>query len=308
MSLPKQVLDAAERADKAIAAIRAGNLKALVGEQIDDPSTEAPLDPSAVVQPKDTGREDWKARFLTLKGKYDAEVPRYAQDLRAANARNDDLLGENAILKAKVDELSKASPEPQKPNVTLEAAREVIGEEAAEAVRSITQHELAEIKRQVETTAATTRNIESERAADARTRFETSLGALVPDYREVDKRTDWREWLSQPDPFSGHQRQQLIVDAVNAADVNRVAMFFNAFKDIAGLAKKPAVEKDPLAHLQVPDNAGRVSTTGAQKRRWTRSEVTKAFTDIACGKYTEKEAAALNIEITAASREGRIIG
>lgn len=314
MALPKQVRDAGQRSDDAIAALKA---QAQGQEAPTGTVTDPPPNPQEPTQPapKDTGREDWKAKYLTLQGKYDAEVPRLSTELKAANARITELTAEVSRLKAEID--SKAAPAPAAPTAEpgIEIPpeiRELLGEDAAKAVQKIAldtaRAQIAPVEKKADAAAKTAEEIEAERAAAERDRFLSTLRQQVPNYQEIDAREDWKAWLAEADPFSGRQRQALITAAVHALDHQRVANFFKAFMASAGIADPASPKPSPgvPAHLEEPAPSGRPAAPTVTKKVWKKSEVTDAYKRIALGKLTREEAASLQAELVAAVRENRI--
>lgn len=314
MELPKQVRDAEQRANNAIDALKA-QAGAQPAEGAGDPPAPGPTDPPPA-EPKDTGREDWKTKYHVLQGKYNAELPRALADLKAANARNEELAVEVGRLKAEIERLKAEAAKPSKPaaedppkvNIPDEVM-EVLGEDAVAAIRRVVATEidaaLVPVKQKADAAAATAEQVNAERAATARDRFFGELTAAVPDYQAIDAREDWQKWLAQVDPLSRRQRQQLLNEAAQAMDVQAVASFFTAFKQAAGVAE-PAKPKVP-ERLETLPQAGKPTAPVVDKKTWTRAEMAQVYKDLAIGRrYTHEEAAKLQAELVAAAREGRV--
>lgn len=317
MNLPKQVRDAEQRSNDAIDALKAQRAGAQPKEEGEgDPPAPGPAETPQGAEPKETGREDWKAKYHSLQGKYNAEVPRLSADLRAANARNEELAVEVGRLKAEIERLKAQPAQPAKPAETdppkvniPDEVMEVLGEDAVAAIRRVVATEidaaLVPVKQKADAAAATAEQVNADRAATARDRFFGELAAAVPDYEAIDAREDWKKWLAQVDPLSRRQRQQLLNEAAQAMDVQAVASFFAAFKQAAGIAE-PAKPKVP-ERLETPPQAGKPTAPVVDKKIWTRAEMTAAYKDLAIGRrYTHDEAARLQLELVAAAREGRV--
>ncbi len=317
MALPKQVRDAGQRSDDAIAALKAKAQEPPPKEPVTDPppgpDVQQPAPGPQHAEPKDTGREDWKAKFLTLQGKYNAELPRALADLRAANARVDELTAEVSRLKAEIEK-AKAAPAPAPANADggieiPQEIRELLGDDAAKAMQRLAldtvRTQIAPVQEKAEAAARTAEEIEAERAAAERGRFLEALRQQVPNYQEIDAREDWKAWLAESDPFSGQQRQALITAGVHALDAQRVANFFKAFMASAGIAD-PAAPKRVPAHLEEPAPSGRPAAPVTTKKVWTKDEIRAAYKRISLGKVTQEEATALQAELVAAAREGRV--
>lgn len=61
-------------------------------------------------------------------------------------------------------------------------------------------------------------------------KFFEKLEQLVPDWEAINADARWLDWLKQPDPISGIQRQLLLSKARTQYDVRRVVEIFNQFK------------------------------------------------------------------------------
>jgi hypothetical protein len=313
MELPRQVRDAEKRSNDAIDAIKAE--RAGVAATTDQPPADPPPDPTAAPpseqQPKDTGREDWKTKYLVLQGKYNAEVPRLSADVRAANARIEELNAEVGRLKAGAEQ-PNAQPQAAQDQMGMEVPdeiRELLGEDTINAIKRIAASEagkqIAPLKEKADAAAATAEQVSADRAATARERFMDALSARVPNYQQIDARDDWKQWLAQIDPMARRQRQEILTEAAQALDVEGVAIFFEAFSQVAGI-KSGAVKGGPPAHMEAPPQAGKSSVPAVDKRSWTKAQMAQAYKDMALNKYTREEAAKLDAELVAAAREGRV--
>jgi hypothetical protein len=130
-------------------------------------------------------------------------------------------------------------------------------------------------------------------AREARRNLDQRVAAAVPNYREIDQDPRWHQWLMQIDPLTGVPRQQLLNDAINSTDANRVRAFFEGFQQEAGgTARGP----------------GRARSS-SDRPIYTRDQITKLYRQHQQGAYRGREAEWARIEndIIAAGREGRIL-
>lgn len=322
MQLPKQVQEAQERSDRAFEALQKAHAPTL--DPPSDPPNPAPQDdqPPPVVEPPkdDPKREDWKAKYLTLQGMYNADVPRLRTDLKAANARVDELAAEVATLKA----AKPAAPEPPK-EVKIDlpkALTDALGPEASEAIVRIIEQsasavrddvgkQIDPLKEKVETSAKTAEQLATDRAAEARSAFIGELEIRVPDWQAIDERDDWRAFLAERDSFSRRVRQELMTEAANEGDLESVVAFFEAFKARAGITKPaadaPAAPTKPAtAHLEVPPVAGRSAAPVVDKKLWTQKEIRDFYADVTKGVYPRERAMQIEQDIELAHKEGRV--
>lgn len=323
MQLPKQVQEAQERSDRAFEERQKANAPAQTPPSEPPTPDATPPDPTPPAEPPkaaDPPREDWKAKYLTLQGMYNADVPRLHKDLKAANARVDELTAEVATLKA----AKPSAPEPPKEvKIDLpQALIEAIGPEAADAIARIIEQrtstvrddigkQLDPLKEKVDTNAKTAEQLTADRAADARSAFMGALEGRVPDWQAIDAREDWRTFLAERDPFARRVRQDLLTEAASEGDLEAVVAFFDAFKARAGLTK-PAADPPPepakpsLAHLEVPAVAGRSSVPAVEKKTWTQKEIREFYSDVTKGVYPRERAIQIERDIELAHKEGRV--
>jgi len=147
---------------------------------------------------------------------------------------------------------------------------------------------------------------------------------LGPHWRLLNNDPEFLAWLNQIDPFSGQLRMNLIREAYDQGDVGRVGQFFRSYLTGHTAPSGAVVTAHTPANGQV-NGAGRVNLThlvapgrssvsgnngGAQpeKRIWSRTEIGAFYSDVRRGVYRGREADKLALEqdITAAAREGRV--
>jgi hypothetical protein len=319
MKLPKAVQDAKDRSEQADAAARAAATPPPQDEPPGDPPPQAPQDPPQ--GDPETKREDWKAKYSTLQGMYNAEVPRLHRELKAANARVEELLAEVATLKATVAAATKpvAPPAPAAPTVP-DALVQALGADAAEAIARIVADnaqavrddvgkELDPLKEKLDTSTKTADQLAADRARDAQAQFLSTLTTRVPDWQAIDAREDWQVYLNERDVIARRPRGELLKDAAQAGDIDAVTAIFDAFKKHAGLVKDPppaAPPVNPAAHLEAPPISGRAAAPVVEKKIWTRKEIETFYADVTKGVYPRQRAQELGRDIEAAAREGRI--
>ena len=64
------------------------------------------------------------------------------------------------------------------------------------------------------------------------------LDQRLPNWREINQDSRWKDWLPEPDVFSGVSKQQLLNQAFAAGDADRVLQFFRGF--LAENTQQPA--------------------------------------------------------------------
>lgn len=251
------------------------------------------------VQPKVVSEETWEQKYRVLQGKYSAEVPRMAEEIRE--------------LKAMVQELKTAPAAPQTPpldlkGMTPEAVVEQFGEDFAAAVGAIAariaesqgQTIREEFRPQIE---QTTKSV----AQTKRQEFIRDLAAAVPDFKEIDVNPAFTEFLDEVDPMTGRSRRFFFNEADGQNDAVRVAQFFNAFKGNSP-ANQSATQQDSRMSIDsmIQPDTSRKSGSAPTQRFWTQADVRKFYNDLKRGLYSSAEAARIESDIFAAGREGRM--
>lgn len=296
MPLPRSVEAAAARAEELQKKVYQPE-----GQQQQDPNaapveTTAPkAEPTQAETPAPESKPaepDYKHKFETLTGKYNAEVPRLAAQLREA-------VQEIARLRAEV-EVAKT-----KPLESLLKPEEIqeFGEPLIDVTRRVAQEvtrghkaELDEVKRELER-----RRVEDTKTAEIR--FFESLASAVPDWSVLNDDERFHAWLREADPFAGRTRQALLEDAEAARDASRVATFFKAFKD--STSHQAATAKTKLEE-QIAPPQGSPTNAPPAKRIWTRREIGQFYADWRGGKVPSDRAVAIEAEIQFATLEGRV--
>lgn len=154
------------------------------------------------------------------------------------------------------------------------------------------------------------KGVEQTSANTAQTMFLTDLGAVVPDWRDLNTDPSFLKWLDQVDTFTGEPRLGLLQLAVNNNDAARAAAFFNAYKQETGQVTKPATEPAPASRgkekLVAPGKAKTATATPEAKRTWTNASIAKLYDDKMKGRISQKEFDKLERDLFAAQAEGRI--
>ena len=240
----------------------------------------------------DPNDPSWEQKYKVIANKYSAEVPRYAAEVRS-------LKEELASLKARLDSQAQ-TPSPASQRVKPEEVEEY-GEKFYDFVKRaasevVPDTNVNELKQSVE-------EVRKEQTALARKRFFDELGGLSPEWQTLNEDKGFLEFLSELDPYTGAQRQQLFDDAYGQLDAWRVANFFNAYS--AGQTKEAPPQKPSLENQVTPKTSGR-SAPPQGKKIYTTGEIARFYDDMRRGRFTADEAARIEQDIFAAKAEGRL--
>lgn len=305
--VPKPVRDAAERAEelhKQIYGPKQGDEPGAPAEgQPAPPSQEQPAQPApppqeapqqATEQDRDERSEFDKlqARYKTLQGKYNAEVP----TLRRENQR---LQNEIKRIEAELEQLRSAPPAQAQAAVETSPEmerqlREEFGDDFPKVLRAIAAEEA---KRMVSSVTPRIENVEKtfkeETEQQKRRRVYDYLNQHVDNWSEINKSSEFHEWLAMFDPLSGQVRRNMLMSAFESGDAERVAHFFESFKQESKVkdgvdtpsadTQRPAQQDLSRFVSPTPSRQPAPQTTGAESQRqvqpWTRSQIKRFYED-----------------------------
>lgn len=271
------------------------------------PAEPKPVEPTPTPTEPVVAEEKWEQKYKTLKGMYDAEVPRLHADLRD--------------LKAQVDALRKAAEtkpvEPAKPAVAeklvTDADVEAFGSDLIEVQRKVAREVAAEFRGELDAMRAENEKLREQlnntgtQVSEAS--FEQRLYRLVPDFETVNADPKWIAWLNEVDPLLRAPRATVAQQAFNRGDAEGVAHYVAMFKkSIAPV--EPTADKTTELELQIQPNRSATSTPPASQKGkiYTNADIEKMFrkaTDLGV-KGRVEEAKRLEAEIDAAFMEGRV--
>jgi hypothetical protein len=296
--------------------------------------------PAAPVPPAPPqGDDTWEKRYRVLQGKYNAEVPALQRQAREQNDRlaslQNQLTLQQALITAPRAQAPAAAPAaPAAAKLISEDEIKKFGPDLIDLIRRAAREEYGPIVDRIKATEASVapvrqvqQSVEELQARDAQAaqeKVETLLNAQVPNWEELNTKTEFLEWLQQSDPYAGAKRQDLLNAAMQRYDGPRVVAFFKGFlNEHAALSQPPAPVPAPagpgtpptLESLVAP-GAPKAGPSGAPndagKRIWTATEI-NTF-NLKKNQLTAKfpsrplppEIVAVEREIILAAREGRV--
>lgn len=321
MALPKAIQAQVEEADRL--------QNELTGDETGDPETgaQAPnvdppnvqpisqVEPVVQAQPQ-VPDEVWERKYNTLKGMYDADVPRLYAQMREMNTQVQTLIAENAQLKVQ----PQRAPEPsrQTPLIT-EKDTEAFGPDLLDVMSRMVEEktvgiktELAQVKAENEHLKGRLGNVSERQVVSNKDLFEIGLTGRVPDWRALNVDQGFMAWLQEVDEVYGIPRQVSLNSAYERFDADRVGAIFNAYKKLitptTPAAPKPTNAKE-LQRQIAPTRTRNAPTpvdTSSNKPIWTQAQITKFYEDWRRGLVSNEDAARTEQEIHAAINDGRI--
>lgn len=252
------------------------------------------------------GEGDWKHRFDVLNGKYRAEVPRLAQENKALRA-------ELEAMRTQARQ-QPASPAQAQPTPTIREMPRVQQEVTDEEVsRLVSQEMLDEFgtdywKQQIALVRATQsqggdriKQMEEKVNEVTRNEFYQTLGALFPDWADINAKKEFDEFLGKVNPLTGATYEMLLKSAYDSFDAGRAASIFEEFQKTSGGAKGSRVASQvvPSARATVPTGPG----TTIDFMEWNRQLERLAGQGLSPMAMAKKQN-----ELMAAWKEGRVTG
>lgn len=314
--LQRQMDDIAEF-DRQLAEATAAELQASADPALIQADPAAPAPPEAPPAAPVVKVEDWEAKYKSLQGMFNAEMPRLNSEVRELKSK----------LTEAITKLSTPAPTPKiAPAATVTAkdvetygtelvdliarqARDIVSE--AEAARTAEQSDLAtkvtELEKRNDTVA-------ERQATNDRATFFSQLTALVPTFEAVNVDPVFLGWLAEIDPMSGLMKQQYLQNAFDNFDVVRTARLFTTWIEANGVPPATPVKTEAQVRLErqvTPsgNKAGTPSTAADDNTRlWTPNEIDVFFRALGRGEYRGNPAEATKIEasIDLAVSQGRV--
>jgi len=213
-------------------------------------------------EPVEQGLDYWKKRALDSEyrfGKYKASTDTTIYQLRSEVR---DLRAEKVDLIQKVSDMELATPSPTQEELFKPEVVDVLGTEAVDAIKSVIERTQAESRKTQQDLTAQRQKDEASRMQSAESaKYESFLVALesyVPDCRIMNNDGKFIDWLGIPDA-TGVSRLDRMRAAQNIGDVERVAQFFNAYKETLKPVATP--KRDSIASRVGPTQRSSSSTT-----------------------------------------------
>lgn len=318
MTLPKQarrLADDARRIQEEIAQQRAEELEPVVVappvEETPAPPAETPPTPQSAHEP-----EQWEERYLTLKAKYDNEVPRLAAQNRGLSESLGQLQEEVQSLRQQMNQ--PPAPVAQMGEVYTPEETDRFGADLIDLIKRVVRAEVSAAKVEVTQLLDGVRgevgNVVKTQTLTREQEFCRYLDSNVSNWRQLNGDERFIQWLATPAPFSRRTKQELLNEAVENLDGASAAAFFITYiEETAPPRPTPpdASAKDELAEQVQPRRraGGGQPPSPPQGQPMTRSEISQFYNECARGLWNNRpqEKAKREAEIFSAQREGRIV-
>lgn len=324
MALPKAVQQQLEEADRIVADINGEKTGEDSSEtnpvnqqvdqdiQADPPLNDLPPDNTVSQETKqpEVPEEKWAHKYHTLKGMYDAEVPRLHSQVREMQTQIQQLIADKAAVEA-----TKVEQKQVVESLITEQDKEAFGPDLIDLIERATESKVgtlrereAQLVQEIKELKGQLGSVSERQVVSDKDRFLAGLGQQVSDWESLNVDQGFLAWLQQVDPVYGIPRQAALANAYEILDVNRVANIFKAYKQTLPQTPAPSKAKQELQR-QVAPTRTRSTTTPSDNvndKIFTNQDIEQFYNDWRRGFYDEQEAADMEKQIHTAIAEGRI--
>jgi hypothetical protein len=255
-------------------------------------------EPEEIVEEEDT----YKKRYETLQGKYDAEVPRLAKELRDFK---------ETYVNQQLAKLTPESPVVEEENPAILKFLEEYGDEFADQLRALIRVEAEKVavdkikplEEQNQRYAKTQEDL-------ARRELESYLDSHAKGWDALMEGTDpkFQEFLKQPDP-SGLYTNGELFDLYNKSwNQEKLGTLFNMYLKGNEVAPPPPRQPNPSKDALVAPsrNQSNPPPNVDDKKVWTQGEIEQFQREDRTGKYSAEQSKLIWDDLLAAVSENRI--
>jgi uncharacterized protein YukE len=273
-----------------------------------EPEPTEPVEPTPKPVEPEPQEEKWEQKYKTLKGMYDAEVPRLHAQLKDLKAQMDSL---RQAAEAKPVEQPKPAA---KEKLVTDEDVQAFGADLIEVQRKVAREVAMEFRADLDAMKSENEELRKMLAQTgnqvSEASFEQRLHRLVPDFDQINLDPKWVDWLNEIDPLLRAPRKSIAQEAFNRGDAEGVAHYVSLFRQTTepAAAPKSKAKSELERQIQPTRSAATAQTASPKGRIYTDSDVRvmyqKAATLGAQGKL--EEARKLEAEIDAAYMDGRV--
>lgn len=276
------------------------------------PVVAAPQTQPVVEQKPEETAKYWEHRFKTSAGIFNAEKAKQntligelkdqVEELRSQMKNSQRQAPSSVDLKQHFTETEIETYGPDVLQAVHKTASIAADQSADRRVKEELDKRLTPIRQELDTAKSELRN-KSENL------FWDSVNKNVPNWMTINAEPKFLDWLGQKDPVSGFVRQDILTNAQNGLDSERVTALFTAF-----MKDSPASQATPVNVNRevVPEPNGQTNVVTNNDNSDApvvyRAEIKKYYSDKAIGMYRNRPQAAEAMEkkILAAQKAGTI--
>lgn len=303
MELPESVKANADRADE---------LEQVLAQKADpapsDATETAPAEAKDIPAESGSESEKWEAKYRTLQGMYNAELPRAKRERDELQAKLDAAMNEVRQLRESI-----ATQEEDTQYITDEDS-EVFGSDmvdltqrAAKQEAARYSREAAQLRNDVEQLKEQLGRVRESTIQNTQQQYLNRLTEMVPDWERQNTDKGFLNWLDEADPLVGGTRKQALDEAFNSLNARRTADIFLAYRNAGSPRPQLTRAQQELSKQVAPSGRSTVlMPSEGTKRVFTQEDIAHFYDNAMHGRYTSEQAAALEKEIDLAVAEGRV--
>jgi hypothetical protein len=272
---------------------------------------------------KDESVEVWKARYNSLRGLFEQQVPMLQQRVK-------ELATELETVRKAPPVAPSKTPDPalSQPGTTRVTEKDVEtfggdlidlvarkSQEVAESVAAQYQNRIDQLEQALAKATGTVQQVAQTQVQSAKERFFTTLDSQLPGWAELQATDACQAWLGEPIPGTDATWEDALKQAAAQANPTKALSVFRQFlKEHPQLDQSAAAStaqqtaRDVQRQVAPPKSKGNAPAAPSQKRVWTSSEYeaeTRKLINLQKrGLY--EQAAQIENELNAAMAEGRI--
>lgn len=315
MALPKQVQREMDELAQLEASLTVKTEQPTTDASQNEAPAEVPADEAQVsnvveLKKPEPPVEDWQQKYQSLKGHFDAEVPRLHQ-------QNKELASQLQEMQKQIAELNKPKPQPDTDDrLVTKQDEDSFGSDLVDLQRRVAREVMREHVAPLQGELSK-RDARIEQLENMLTRtqgdvtsmtFEQQLERVVPDFSKINADPKWVAWLDAVDS-NGDSIRPRAEAAYNAGDIGKVAKYVEAFKaTLAPVRKNESNQQELRQQVAPPKTATPQSNVPQGERVYTEAEANRLW-DKVTKLYTQgknDEGLSLENELSAAYSQGRI--
>lgn len=317
-------------ADAAAAeAIRAAEAEAARAAQAPADQQVQPVEQHQPLKPEDQNvtAEEWRHRFLSMQGRFNqAQKTNGAMEQQMTELGQELMRTQQMVANMQPHQHAQQQPVPDTNhnNLITEEDRANYGDElidlARRAAMSSVSPELERLKKENETL---TQRVQT----TGRRELFGTLDSALPQWRAINNDARFKTWLRLPNVYTGQLRGNMLKAAVDGAQAPKVLALFKDFlaeatatgqmapaQQVEQQATQQQAPHQPAVALETLAAPGRArpasgdSQVPSEKPIYSRAQISKFYDDVRRQLYAGREAEkqAIESDLTAAQREGRI--
>jgi hypothetical protein len=295
---PKQVVDNATMAEEFIGRLNEPDPEEETEElEVTEETTEE-------IPVEEDEEPSFRERYLTLKGKYDAEVPRLSSELKQLKQSVFDRLGQ-------MTPAPKEEPAATEEDPIIAQFREEFGDDHANLMLKLIDARGREtLKTEMKPVQEKVQSVEEAQLNAARDDFARILDTKVEQgkWRELWEGRDpkFGEFLASPDPSGLYTYGELVKLYSDKWDADRLSKVFNTYLGQTPQAPQAKPNKEKEALIAPSRSTTTTPPVGTEAVIWTTASIRQFEKDDRAGKITPEESARLWNDLLLAPAENRI--